>query len=105
MATLREERARLQFLEEKGHGDEKVHVVFIEREAAERIANERKGIVKPKTKFVMETDDADMYRRFNFQKDRWYRLIPNKSVAVDMMARMWEEPSDEVICEFGKDEQ
>jgi len=105
MATLREERARLQFLEERGHGEEKVHVVFIEREAAERIANERKGIVKPKTKFVMETDDADMYRRFNFQKDRWYKLIPNKSVAVDMMCRVWEECSDEAVMAFGRDDE
>lgn len=103
LASLREEALRLQFLAENGHGEEKVHVVFIEREAAERIANEKKGFVKPKTRFQMETDDPDMYRRFNFQKDRWYRLIPNKSVAVDMMCRMWEEPSDETITAFGEE--
>ena len=104
MATLREERARLQFLEEKGHGDEKVHVVFIEREAAERIANERKGIVKPKTKFVFETDDPDMYSAFNFEKDRYIRCAVNKSVAVSLMLRCWQQLSDEAIRKLSEDE-
>lgn len=104
MATLKEEALRLQFLAEKGHGEEKVHVVFIEREAAERIANEAKGVQKPKTRFVFETDDAGMYSRFNAQKDRWLRLIPNKSVAVDMMCRIWEQCSDEQVQGFGADD-
>lgn len=104
MATLREERARLQFLEEKGCGDEKVHIVFVEREAQERIVNEKKGFTKPKTRFQVETDAPEMYSRFNLQKDRWYRLIPNKSVCLDLMCRMWEEPGDETIASFGADD-
>jgi hypothetical protein len=89
MATLREERARLQFLEEHGHGDEKVHVVFIEREAAERIKNEAKGEKSPKTKFVMETDSPGMYSRLNELKDRWFSQV-NKSVALSIMAELWD---------------
>ena len=102
MATLREERARLQFLEEHGRGDEKVHVVFIEEEARERIKNGQKGIVKPKTKFVFETDDPAMYSRFNAQKDRWLRLA-NKSVALDVMCTLWEQCSDDLIANLGKE--
>jgi len=97
MATLREERARLQFLEEHGRGDEKVHIVFIDEEARERIKNEAKGIIKPKTKFVFETDDADMYRRFNAEKDRWIRLIVNKSMAIALLCEAWENYTDDAI--------
>lgn len=104
MATLREERARLQFLEEHGRGDEKVHVVFIEEEARGRIKNEQKGIIKPKTRFVMETDDPMMYSRFNAQKDRWLRLA-NKSVALDVMCSLWERVSDDWINNMDKAER
>lgn len=97
MASLREERARLQFLEEHGRGDEKVHVVFIEEEARERIKNEQKGIVKPKTKFVFETDDPEMYRRFNAEKDRWIRQIVNKSMAIDLLCCAWENYTNDAI--------
>lgn len=97
MASLREERARLQFLEEHGRGDEKVHVVFIEEEARERIKNP-----KAKTRFQMETDDPKMYERFNAQKDRWLRLA-NKSVALDVMCLLWERPSDDMITNLGKE--
>lgn len=96
MATLKEEAMRLQFLLEKGHGDEKVHVVFVEREAAERIANEAKGFQKPKTRFQMETDDPAMYSRLNAAKDLWYRVVVNKSVAVDLMCKRWELEPEEI---------
>lgn len=96
MATIAEERARLQFLEEKGCGQEKCHVVLVEREARERIKNDGP---KPKTQFRFETDDPEMYSRFNAQKDRWLR-IGNKSVAIDMMCRLWEEVSDDSIREW-----
>jgi hypothetical protein len=104
MATLKEERARLQFLEEHGRGDEKVHVVFIEQEAAERVANEAKGIQKPKTRFQMETDDPEMYSAFNAEKDRYIRCAVNKSVALSLMLRCWQQLSDEMIRTLAADE-
>lgn len=103
MATLREERARLQFLEEHGRGDEKVHVVFIDEEARERIKNEAKGIVKPKTKFVMETDDPEMYSAFNAEKDRYIRCAVNKSVALSLMHRRLAQLSCEDITKLSED--
>ncbi len=93
MATIDQEIERLQLLSGKGRGQEKCHVILIEEEARERIKNDGP---KPKTRFVMETDDPAMYSRFNAQKDRWLR-VANKSVAIDMMCRLWEEVSDEAI--------
>jgi hypothetical protein len=104
MATLREERARLQFLEERGHGDEKVHVIFVEEEAKKRIENKPEGDKPPKTQFRMETDDPAMYSRFNAQKDRWFRLL-NKSVACDLMCRLWERPSDQQLQQIAQGEE
>jgi hypothetical protein len=101
MATITEERARLQWLESKGRGHEKAHVILIEEEAKKRQENTGDN---PKTRFQLETDDPEMYSRFALQKDRWLRLIPNKSVAIDMMCRMWEEPKDDVIMAFGADD-
>jgi hypothetical protein len=97
MATLKEERARLQFLEEHGHGDEKVHVVFVEREAQERIKNEAKGFKLPKTRFQWETDIAEGYAELNKGKDRLIRLVVNKQVAVSIAAKLWLLPSDKAI--------
>lgn len=94
----------MQFLEERGHGDEKVHIVFIEREAAERIANEKKGIVKPKTRFQMETDDPELYSAYNFQKDRYIRLAGNKTVALSVMLERWADYTDEEITRRAGDE-
>jgi hypothetical protein len=98
MATIAEELARLRFLVSKGRGEEKCHVVLIEEEARKRKENTGP---QPKTRFQIETDSPEMYSRFNAQKDRWLRLVPNKSICLDMMCRMWEEPSDEVITAFG----
>jgi hypothetical protein len=92
---------RCKFLRGKGRGQEKALLVLPEQLAKERIEN---AGPRPKTRFQIETDDPAMYSRMNAQKDRWFRLIPNKSVAVDLLARMWEEPSDEAIIAFGEDE-
>jgi hypothetical protein len=94
MATITEERARLQWLESKGRGQEKCHVALIEEEAKERVANPKK-----RTRFIMECDDPETYIRFNAEKDRWLRLA-NKSVALDAMCRLWEECTDEAIKQF-----
>jgi hypothetical protein len=99
MATIAEERARLQFLEEKGCGQEKCHVVLVEREARERIKNDGP---KPKTRFVCETDDPAMYSRMNELKDRWF-AIANKSVALSVMAKLWDMDEEWIrkVCDQG----
>ena len=103
MATIEQEYARLGFLIDQGRGQEKAHLILIEEEARERIENKPDEQGKQKTQFRMETDSPDMYSRLNAQKDRWLRLIPNKSVCVDLLCRMWEEPSDAAIQAFGND--
>lgn len=88
MATITEEWQRLKFLAEHGRGDEKCHIVFIEQEAKERIAN-----TKAKTKFVLETDSPDAYSRFNELKDRWFAAI-NKSVAISLWLKLLDRPTE-----------
>jgi hypothetical protein len=95
MATVREEAARLNWLISKGRGEERCHVALVEEEARERIANK-----KEKTRFVMETDSAEMYSRFNELKDLWFRT-GNKSVCLTLMADRWDLTEDEIrnLCE------
>jgi hypothetical protein len=88
MATAREELERFKFLVAHGRGDDKFHVVDILAEAKERIAN--KG-PRPKTKFVLETDDPKLYSDFNLLKDRWFSEV-NKSVALSVMRDLWDRP-------------
>jgi hypothetical protein len=71
MATLKEERARLQFLEEHGHGDEMVHVVFPKREAAERIKNPN-----GKKRVVIVTDEHG-YSQFHARREAWMQALDN----------------------------
>jgi hypothetical protein len=97
MATISEELARLQILANKGRGEEKCHVILIEQEARERIAN---AGPKPKTRFTFETDSPEMYSRLNLLKDRWLATA-NKSVALSVMASLWDHNEDEIrrMCE------
>lgn len=97
MATIDEELARLKFLSGKGRGREKCHVVLIEEEARKRKENSGP---RPKTRFVMETDDPEMYSRFNDLKDRWLRNR-NKSVALGVMADRWDASEEDMAIECG----
>lgn len=99
MGTIDSEYERLGFLRTKGRGQEKCHIVLIEEEARERIKNPGP---KPKTKFVVETDDPEMYSKLNELKDRWFANA-NKSVALSMMARLLDQP-DYKIKELCSDE-
>lgn len=99
MATLKEERARLQFLEEHGHGEEKVHVVFVEREAKERAKNDGP---KPKTRFQWETDFAGGYSELNEGKDRLMRVIGNKQVAISVAAKLWLRADESLLRELAE---
>ena len=92
MATIDEEWPRLKFLAEHKRGAEKIHVVFLEQEARERIAN---AGPKPKTKFVFETDSPEAYSQLNFEKDRWIKAVGNKSVAVTLLIMAWQKYTDD----------
>jgi len=101
MPTFEQELARMLWLkhENKISPDEPCKVVLPRLEAKEA-ARKPKG----RTRFIFETDSEDMYSRFVTQKNRWLELIPNKSVALDMMCSMWENCSDAVIKAFGDEE-
>jgi hypothetical protein len=98
MATIAEEIERLKALASNGRGEEKVHVVYVERDASERVKNS-----KQKTRFIMECDDHTFYSRLNALKDRWFATA-NKSVALSVMADRWDLPADE-IANLCADEQ
>lgn len=74
MASLKEERARLQFLEEHGHGEELVHVVFPRREAIERIKNPN-----GKKRIVMVTDEQN-YKEFHAMREAYMRALDENPV-------------------------
>lgn len=86
MPSLREAYLRLKFELERGNGDEKVHVTFVEREQAERIKNDKRI-----TKFVLETKDADACSELHAEYDRILRRVHNKSVALSLLVRAWRD--------------
>jgi hypothetical protein len=100
MATILEEIERLRTLAANGHGEETIHIVYVQREAAERVKNEKK-----KTRFIMECDDHGFYSRLNALKDRWF-AVANKSVALSVMASLWDRGEEEIkrMCEDVPDE-
>jgi hypothetical protein len=95
MASIAEEIERLKTLAANGHGEETIHIVYVQRDAAERVKNEKK-----KTRFIMECDDHTFYSRLNALKDRWF-ANGNKSVALSVMADRWDVPAEEIrrLCE------
>lgn len=96
---LREELARLQFLDEHGHGDEKLHIVFVEREAKERAKNDGP---KPKTRFQWETDTAEGYGELNAGKDRLMQIVGNKQVAISVAAKLWLKADESLLRELAE---
>jgi hypothetical protein len=84
--SLRQAAERLKWEVEQGHGDEKVHVVFVERDQAERIKNDKR-----KTRFVLCCDDPDLCAKFEAEKDRIFRKVKNKALMLTLMERAWEE--------------
>lgn len=71
---------------EQGHGDEIVHVSFVEREQAERIKNNKRV-----TRFVLPCDDPDLCARMNAHKDRIFRKVKDKNLMLHLMERAWGE--------------
>lgn len=101
MATLREERARLQFLEEHGHGDEKVHVVFVKEEVRKRVQN--KG---ERTRLIKELDTPEAYSDWEAEWDRWIQGCGgHKPIAQDLMLRHLQQVPLSEIAKFAEDEQ
>lgn len=86
MPSLQQAYERLKWEVEHGHGEEKVHVVYVEREQAERIKN-----AKRKTRFVLPTDDPDICSELEAEKDRIFRRVRNKSIMLSLMVRAWHE--------------
>jgi hypothetical protein len=78
----------LKDLERKGRGNDSVHIVDIKAEAKERAKNDGD---KPKTRFQVELDDPDLYRDFNEAKDRVITHCHNKTIALSLLLRAWQQ--------------
>lgn len=64
------------------------HIVDHTKERAER---ERNDGPKPKTRFQIELDDAELYSQWNHEKDRIITRCHNKAIALDFMYRAWRD--------------
>ena len=77
---------RLIYERAKGHGREKIHVVFVEREQERRIMNPRRS-----TRFTLVCDTPEAYSELHAERDRIIKRVKNKSVAISLMIRAWRD--------------
>jgi hypothetical protein len=82
MAEIDREIERLIWERDHGHGKEKIHITWVERDQAERIKNNKRV-----TKFVLETKDPDMCSELHAQWERIIKRIGNKSIALSLIHR------------------
>jgi hypothetical protein len=72
---------KLKWMCEHGRENEKVHVVMVEEEQKQRIANDKR-----QTRMVLNCDDPDQYSRLEAHKDRIIRRIGgNKSMFLSLL--------------------
>jgi hypothetical protein len=96
MATVSAELEKLKWLVSKGRGNEPCHVILIEEEQKKRIKNERKS-----TRFVLVCDTPEAYSELHTERERIFKRVRNKSVAISLMIRCWREGlSDPVLDEI-----
>jgi hypothetical protein len=86
VATVAQEYEKLKFELSKGHGGEKIHVTWIERDQAERIKNNKRV-----TKFVLETKDPDACSELHAEWERIIKRVGNKSVALSLVHMAWRD--------------
>jgi hypothetical protein len=77
---------RLKAEMQKGNRSERIHLVFVEREQAERIKNQKR-----KMNFVLCTGDPDLCAQLEAHKDRIFRKVKNKAIMLTLMERAWAE--------------
>ena len=86
MPSARLAYEKLKWMVEHGRAEEVVHIVLVEQEQKERIANKKR-----KQNFVLCTGDPDLCAKFEREKDRVYRKVRNKSLMLTLLERAWEE--------------
>jgi hypothetical protein len=86
MATVSQGYEKLKYMMEHGRAEEKIHIVFVEQEQADRIKNDKR-----KTRFVLCCDDPDLCANLEAQKDRIFRKVKNKAVMLTLIERVLEE--------------
>lgn len=101
MPSLKEVAEKVNYLLSNGddNAERKCHFGLIDIEAKERAENP-----KGRTRFQVDTDCPDMYAAFNVEKDRYIAAAGNKSVALSIMLRCWQQLSDETIHRLAEDQ-
>lgn len=72
--------------------DEKLHIVFVEREQKRRIKN-----VEGSTRFVLVCDTPEAYSELHAERDRIIRKVGNKAIAIDFMTKAWKALTDQML--------
>jgi hypothetical protein len=86
MASVSAELEKLKWLVSKGHGDEKIHITFVERDQKERIKNNRRV-----TRFSLETKNPDVCSELHAEWERVIKRVGNKTLALDLWVRSLKE--------------
>ena len=77
------------FRQKVARGDKsEFHIVDHTKELKERETN---AGPKPKTRFQIELDDAELYSQWNHEKDRIIKRCRVKAIALDFMYRAWRD--------------
>lgn len=93
MASVRQELEKLKYEVTQGRGEQKIHVVWVEKDQAERIKNDRRV-----TRFSLETKDADLCSDLHREWERIIKRVGNKSVALSLIHQAWRDAlSDRVL--------
>lgn len=93
MPSKRAAAEYLKFEVEHGRGDEPIHIVDIQKEQKKRIKNPDKS-----TRFVLVCDTPEAYSAMHAERDRIIKRCGNKSVAISLMIRAWQEAlSDQAL--------
>ena len=82
MRTVSDVLAHCKFLVDKGHASEPAELFLPRKEAARRRVNKEK-----RHRIVFEVDETG-YSEWHAEKERWYSLIPNKTICLHVMVRV-----------------
>ena len=95
IATVKEEFERLKALINAGKEQERIHIVYTDRDARKRQENPQKS-----TRIVFNTYSADAYAEFYKQKERYFKIAVDPHLAVDLMIRALAAFSDATVRDW-----
>jgi len=92
MATIKEEFESLKIRIAKGEGNEIIHVVDHAKEKQRKRTNPAKS-----TRVMLNCRTPEQWSEFQMAKERYFELISDPHVALDLMVRALKAPKDEEL--------